>query len=119
MSSSSSPGYLITAHLFKEAVKTGGVRLGQFWARRIRRLLPLSLLVLFLTAISAVLILPSTAWQATLRQIIASTLYVQNWVLAADAVEYSKADERALRSSTSGRSRSRSSSTSCGRSCWR
>ncbi|EXF24444.1 acyltransferase [Nesterenkonia sp. AN1] len=88
-------GYLITAHLFKEAVKTGGVRLGQFWARRIRRLLPLSLLVLLLTAISAVLILPSTAWQATLRQIIASTLYVQNWVLAADAVEYSKADERA------------------------
>lgn len=88
-------GYLITAHLFKEAVKTGGVRLGQFWARRIRRLLPLSLLVLLLTAISAVLILPSTAWQATLRQIIASTLYVQNWILAADAVEYSKADERA------------------------
>jgi peptidoglycan/LPS O-acetylase OafA/YrhL len=64
-------GYLITAHLFKEAVKTGGVKLGQFWARRIRRLLPLSLLVLLLTAISAVLILPSTAWQATLRQIIA------------------------------------------------
>ena len=88
-------GYLITAHLFKEAVKTGGVKLGQFWARRIRRLLPLSLLVLLLTAISAVLILPSTAWQATLRQIIASTLYVQNWILAADSVEYSKADERA------------------------
>ncbi|GAA1109537.1 acyltransferase family protein [Nesterenkonia jeotgali] len=88
-------GYLITAHLFKEAVKTGGVRLGQFWGRRIRRLLPLSLLVLLLTAISAVFILPSTAWQATLRQIIASTLYVQNWILAADAVEYSKADERA------------------------
>lgn len=88
-------GYLITAHLFKEAVKTGRVRLGQFWARRIRRLLPLSLLVLLTTAIAAVLILPSTAWQGTLRQIIASTLYVQNWILAADAVEYSKADERA------------------------
>ncbi len=88
-------GYLITAHLFKEAVKTGSVRLGQFWARRIRRLLPLSLLVLLMTAIGTVMILPSTAWQGTLRQIIASTLYVQNWILAADAVEYSKADERA------------------------
>ncbi|GAA1142956.1 acyltransferase family protein [Nesterenkonia lutea] len=88
-------GYLITAHLFREAVKTGSLQLGRFWARRIRRLLPSSLLVLFATSVASVLILPSTAWQGTLRQIIASTLYVQNWVLAGDAVAYSKADERA------------------------
>ncbi|MCH8565396.1 acyltransferase [Nesterenkonia sp. LB17] len=88
-------GYLITAHLFKEAARTGRIRLGRFWARRIRRLLPLSLLVLGLTAVAAVMILPSTEWQGTRRQIMASTLYVQNWVLADDAIDYSKADERA------------------------
>ncbi|MDZ5078540.1 acyltransferase family protein [Nesterenkonia sp. HG001] len=88
-------GYLITAHLFKEAARTGTLKLGQFWARRIRRLLPLSLLVLLVTAVTAVLVLPSTAWQSTLRQIVASTLYVQNWILAADSVEYSKLDEQA------------------------
>ena len=88
-------GYLITAHLFKEAAGTGRIRLLRFWARRIRRLLPLSLLVLGLTALAAVLILPSTEWQTTRRQITASALYVQFWVLAADAVAYSKADERA------------------------
>lgn len=88
-------GYLITAHLFKEANRTGRIRLGQFWARRIRRLLPLSLLVLGLTAVAAVAILPSTEWQSTRRQIMASALYVQNWILAEDAVDYSKADERA------------------------
>ncbi|GAA1161841.1 SGNH hydrolase domain-containing protein [Nesterenkonia sandarakina] len=88
-------GYLITGHLFKEASRTGRIRLGQFWARRIRRLLPLSLLVLAATAVASVLILPSTLWQSTSRQIMASALYVQNWVLAEDAIDYSKADERA------------------------
>jgi len=88
-------GYLITAHLFKEANKTGRIRLGRFWARRIRRLLPLSLLVLGLTAVASVIVLPSTEWQNTRRQISASALYVQNWILAEDAVDYSKADERA------------------------
>jgi len=88
-------GYLITAHLFKEANKTGRIQLGRFWARRIRRLLPLSLLVLGITAVAAVMILPSTEWQNTRRQIMASALYVQNWILAEDAVDYSKADERA------------------------
>lgn len=88
-------GYLITAHLFKEASTRGAVRLGRFWARRIRRLLPLSLLVLLLTAILTVLIMPSTEWSAARRQIIASTLYVQNWILAEDSVDYSKLDQGA------------------------
>lgn len=88
-------GYLITAHLYREAARTGRIRLGQFWARRIRRLLPLSLLVLGITAVATVMILPSTEWQSTRRQITASVLYLQNWVLADDAIDYSKADERA------------------------
>ncbi len=88
-------GYLITAHLFKEASTRGTVRLSRFWARRIRRLLPLSLLVLLITAVLTVLVMPSTEWQATRRQIIASALYVQNWVLAGDSVDYSKMDQGA------------------------
>ena len=39
-------GFLITAHLARELEATGRVNLGQFWARRARRLLPASLLVL-------------------------------------------------------------------------
>ncbi|GAB3178948.1 acyltransferase family protein [Nesterenkonia halophila] len=88
-------GYLITAHLFKEAVSTGRVRLGRFWARRIRRLLPASLLVLLVTALAVVTFMPSTVWENTQRQITASALYVQNWLLAADSVEYSRMDDSA------------------------
>src|SRR5690606_35827594 len=52
------------------------------------RLLPASLLVL---AVCLVLtrLLPSTLWDQSLRQIVASTFYVQNWALAGDAVDYS------------------------------
>ncbi|RZU61551.1 acyltransferase family protein [Zhihengliuella halotolerans] len=88
-------GYLITSHLYREIVREGHVNLGKFWARRIRRLLPLSFLVLILTSIAAVILLPATLWQATYRQVMGSAFYVQNWLLASDAVDYSAQDDAA------------------------
>ncbi|MCO1339046.1 hypothetical protein BJH93_09110 [Kocuria polaris] len=88
-------GYLITSHLYREIVREGHVNLGKFWARRIRRLLPLSFLVLIFTSIAAVILLPATLWQATYRQVMGSAFYVQNWLLASDAVDYSAQDEGA------------------------
>lgn len=85
-------GFLITSHINRELVATGTVRLRRFWARRIRRLLPASLLVLGVSAVAVVLLLPATVWSQTARQIGASALYVQNWALAADAVDYMAAD---------------------------
>ncbi|MFV0426845.1 MAG: acyltransferase family protein [Beutenbergiaceae bacterium] len=81
-------GFLITSHLYREVERTGTVHLLDFWARRIRRLLPASLLVL---AVSLVLVLawvPTTQWLTNARELIASALYVENWALAADAVDY-------------------------------
>lgn len=85
-------GFLITSHLYREVVTTGTVALGRFWARRIRRLLPASLLVLALSVVAVYLVVPETLWPQTARQIGASALYVQNWALAADAVDYMAAD---------------------------
>ncbi len=82
-------GYLITSHLYREAASTGRLSLAGFWARRIRRLLPASLLVLAASALITVTVIPATLWDQTVRQLIASTLYVQNWALAGDAVDYS------------------------------
>lgn len=81
-------GYLITAHLFREVSRTGRLSLPRFWARRIRRLLPAALLVLAVSAVATVLFLPPTVWANTARQLGASAVYVQNWVLASDAVDY-------------------------------
>ncbi|MGY1715100.1 acyltransferase family protein [Geodermatophilus sp. SYSU D01106] len=81
-------GFLITAHLLREVERTGRVRLGRFWARRARRLLPASLLVLVASAVATVVWVPQTYWQGWLREIGASALYVENWLLAGDAVDY-------------------------------
>ncbi len=85
-------GFLITSHVVREVMGTGTVRVGRFWARRIRRLLPASLLVLALSAVAVVLVMPATVWAQTARQLGASALYVQNWALALDAVDYMAAD---------------------------
>ncbi|MBZ2196441.1 acyltransferase family protein [Occultella gossypii] len=81
-------GFLITAHIYREVERSGTLSLLNFWARRIRRLLPASLLVLAVSALATVLWVPETLWGQTARQIGASALYVQNWVLASDAVDY-------------------------------
>lgn len=81
-------GFLITQHLLKEVARTGRISLAQFWARRIRRLLPAALVVLVVSAIGVITLVPQLYWQAFLSQIAASALYVQNWVLAYESVQY-------------------------------
>ena len=88
-------GFLITAHLMREVERTGTVKVTRFWARRIRRLLPASLLVLLISGLAAYALLPTTTWLHTQREIAASALYVENWRLALDAVDYLAADNEA------------------------
>jgi len=80
-------GYLITGLLLKEAERTGTISLSGFYARRIRRLLPASTLVILVAGL-LVGVLPAVQWADTAMEMVASTLYVQNWWLAAQAVDY-------------------------------
>jgi peptidoglycan/LPS O-acetylase OafA/YrhL len=50
-------GFLMTGLLLAERTRTGGVAFRQFYARRARRLLPASVLVLVLTTVAARLVL--------------------------------------------------------------
>lgn len=83
-------GFLITSHLMRELIATGGVRLGQFWARRARRLLPASLLVLLFCAVVAMspYLTPTSALPKEVSEILASTFYVENWFLALGSADY-------------------------------
>ncbi|HEX9093622.1 MAG TPA: acyltransferase family protein [Coriobacteriia bacterium] len=85
-------GFLITAHLLQHPPRRGRDLL-EFWGRRIRRLLPAAFLVLAVTAIASWLVAPDTRWAANAGQIIASALYVQNWALAGNSVDYLAAAE--------------------------
>jgi peptidoglycan/LPS O-acetylase OafA/YrhL len=88
-------GFLISSHLDKEIVRTGRVKLGQFYARRIRRLLPAALLVLALSVVAAYFLLPYSRWEATAHEAAASAMYWENWLLAAKSVDYMAANTAA------------------------
>jgi len=85
-------GYLITSHLMREVDRTGTISLSQFYARRIRRLLPAALLVLAVTAVAVLLWVPRSLWQLFSQEIGASALYFVNWMLAFSSVDYFAAD---------------------------
>lgn len=84
-------GFLITSHLLASPPR-GGRDLLTFWGRRIRRLLPASLLVLAVTLVATRLLAPPTMWGETARQVTAAAEYRVNWLLASDAVDYLAAE---------------------------
>ncbi|WP_353809175.1 acyltransferase family protein [Agromyces sp. SYSU T00194] len=81
-------GFLITSHLVRELEQTGTIRVGQFWARRAKRLLPAALIVLLAIAAATIILVPATRWVQYLTEVGAASVYVQNWLLAAQSVDY-------------------------------
>ncbi|MBF9195414.1 acyltransferase family protein [Microvirga terrestris] len=80
-------GFLITGSLLKEAEVEGRINILRFYARRIRRLLPAAALVSGAVALS-IPVFPKGQWPDIVNGIAASATYVQNWYLAAQAVDY-------------------------------
>jgi peptidoglycan/LPS O-acetylase OafA/YrhL len=81
-------GFLITGHLLRELRDTGRVSLGAFWAARARRILPASLVTIAVVCLATFVLSPMTQWERIGSQALASTFYVQNWVLAGESVDY-------------------------------
>jgi peptidoglycan/LPS O-acetylase OafA/YrhL len=81
-------GFLITGLLLREAERRGTVSLPGFWARRVRRILPASLVTLLFCALATIAFVPLDYWARFLADARASALYVQNWHLAHTAVDY-------------------------------
>ncbi|WP_432489608.1 acyltransferase family protein [Kineococcus sp. SYSU DK018] len=81
-------GYLIVGGLAEELHRTGRICLGQFWARRVRRLLPAAVLVLVATVVAARLLLPPLAMVGLARDAIAAVLHWANNRFAMTGVHY-------------------------------
>jgi peptidoglycan/LPS O-acetylase OafA/YrhL len=88
-------GFLISSHIGREIASTGRVRLGRFYARRIRRLLPAAFVVLLFSLAAAYFLLPYPRWKVNAQEALASALYGENWLLAAKSVDYSALTEAA------------------------
>ncbi|QIM15856.1 acyltransferase [Leucobacter insecticola] len=85
-------GFLITAHLLREVETTGRIHITEFWAKRVRRLLPASLLVLLVTAILTMTVMPGNTRTQNYGDIGYAAGYILNWRLAANSVDYLNAD---------------------------
>ena len=81
-------GYLITSHLVRDSISTGRISLARFWSRRAKRLLPAAFMVLLVVELATFAFVPMTRWHQFLTETIASALYVENWLLSANAVDY-------------------------------
>jgi len=81
-------GFLITGLIDREIGRTGRLSLARFWARRARRLLPATAVVLGTVAVVTIVVLPVTRWPAITWDIATSALYVVNYRLADQSVNY-------------------------------
>ncbi|GAA5018348.1 acyltransferase family protein [Kitasatospora paranensis] len=81
-------GYLITGLLIREAVATGRIRLGEFFSRRARRLLPSAAVVLGSVALAGAWLTVPLRRADLEYDVLASALSVANWRFVAQQTDY-------------------------------
>ncbi|HEY2052336.1 MAG TPA: acyltransferase family protein [Solirubrobacterales bacterium] len=81
-------GFLITRLLIGELDRSGTISLRGFYARRAKRLLPLSAVLLATVGVLSMILLSPLRNTEVAGDIIASALYVANWHFAAQSVDY-------------------------------
>ena len=87
-------GYLVTSVILDEVTVSGRLDLRRFYARRVRRLLPASLLVVAVTAAITPFVVPRLQRAAFVGDARAALLYVANWHFAGEATDYFADDVR-------------------------
>lgn len=81
-------GFLITHSLLNRSAGDGGIRPAAFLWDLYARLGPPALLVVAVTAIGSRLFLPHADWPFNIGEAVSSALFVNNWHLAFNAVDY-------------------------------
>ena len=81
-------GYLVTSLLLRDVAKVGGVRLRQFYSRRIRRLLPAAVVNLTVTAVVFAAIASPVEAAGAVGAVRAAALYVANWYFIGQSADY-------------------------------
>jgi len=81
-------GYLITGLLVRELQGSGRVAVSSFYARRARRILPASFLVLGVTLAASAVILSPIHFASTSKDVAAAALYVPNIRFALEQTDY-------------------------------
>ncbi len=85
-------GFLITGLLLREVRRSGTISLPTFYARRARRLLPASALVLLVTVVASIFMMPPLRVPDVAGDAAAAALYVSNMRFAFQATDYLQAE---------------------------
>ena len=111
-------GFLVSNVLLSEIDERGTLRLGRFYARRVRRLLPAAVLVVVVTGAVFVLVTSIVRRLAFVDDARSALLYFANWHFLSESNDYfATGTERSPASCISGRCPSRSSFT-CSSPCF-
>ena len=81
-------GFLITSLLISEWHRTQIIRLGRFWARRARRLLPALLVMLLGVAVFAAFVVPAGTYPTLRGDAFSALFYYANWHFIAIGSNY-------------------------------
>ena len=81
-------GFLITNHLLARLSSTGHVGFADFYARRARRILPASLVVIVLTSVAVQVFVPPALRPGLLKNALWTVFYVPNISFAIDGTNY-------------------------------
>jgi peptidoglycan/LPS O-acetylase OafA/YrhL len=80
--------FLLTGSFARRLESGRPLAVPRYWLKTFKRLLPPAVVTILGSLILAFTVLPPTIWATVQRQAWASALYVQNYVLAADSVDY-------------------------------
>ena len=85
-------GFLVTSVIVSEIDRTGSLRIGNFYARRVRRLLPAAAVAVVATCAVFVLVTPLTRRLGLVEDAQAALLYFANWHFLEASGDYFAAD---------------------------
>lgn len=85
-------GFLITGIMLREHAKTGRISFSDFYRRRVRRIMPVALLVLAVTLLFSALLFIGERTRSVLLDGLSSLVFASNWRFAATGTDYLQAD---------------------------
>src|SRR5690625_1053060 len=81
-------GFLITTSIISTINRTGEFRFWPYISKLIKRLFPAVFFILGIVLLMSFLFLPPSILDKTIREVIASMFYYQNWQLAISSTDY-------------------------------
>lgn len=86
-------GFFITRLLIRDIEQNGRIRLGNFWANRVKRLLPNGLIVILSVLVASTLLLPSYRLPGISGDALSAAAFFANFHFAAQTVDYFHLDD--------------------------